>query len=137
MSLRRNRGIRGMRDNTRSRTSPMRKWPSASKNGSPSAMLIATTCIGVSSRSMWRKLASRADKRSYWGIGEIVGAAARYGLRPDEPYFDDSVEHFARARARAGRTARLPGRQLRQRIADVGPRGEGRGGGLFLVSFSS
>ena len=53
---------------------------------------------------------------------QIVGAAARYGLRPDEPYCDDGVDDFARARAPARRTARRPDRQLRQRLADVARR---------------
>src|SRR3954454_15781166 len=43
----------------------MRKRPLSSKNGAPSSTLTAPTCIGYSSCSRCRKLASSPDNRSY------------------------------------------------------------------------
>ena len=79
ISRRRKRGISGSRDSTRSRTSSMRKRPSVVEERSPpSRTLIAPTCIGYSSRSMCRKLASSEVSRSYLRhLGRIVRAHAR------------------------------------------------------------
>ncbi len=60
----RNRGMRCRRDPTSRRVSASRNRPESSKNGGPSKMLTAPTCMGVSSRSRCRNEASSALSRS-------------------------------------------------------------------------